>query len=415
MNRAYVITILTLSLFQTFDLRAEENPATWTQWRGPTRDGQVEGPSWPNSLKAEKLKQIWRVNLGPSYSGPIVSKDHVFVTETKDKKTEIVRALDRKTGKEIWKTEWQGSLTVPFFAAKNGSWIRSTPALDGDRLYVAGMRDLLLCLNAKNGAIVWKIDFAKETKSPVPAFGCVCSPLVDGDYLYIQAGASFAKVDKKNGKIIWRTLQSKGGIYDSAFSSPTIATLCDVRQLVVQTRTTLAGVDMESGKPLWEQKVPAFRGMNILTPVMVDDNVFTSTYGGKSFLFNVARNGKDFKVTEKWKSKAEGYMSTPVVIEGHAYLHLRNRRVSCIDLETGKQKWITGKGFGQYWSLVAQNDRILALDQLGKLHLLRANAEKFDLIDSRSVAEAETWAHLAVCGEELFVRELNALVVYRWK
>jgi hypothetical protein len=26
-----------------------------------------------------------------------------------------------------------------------------------------------------------------------------------------------------------------------------------------------------------------------------------------------------------------------------------------------------------------------------------------------------TWAHLAVCGDELFVRELNALAVYRWQ
>jgi len=46
--------------------------------------------------------------------------------------------------------------------------------------------------------------------------------------------------------------------------------------------------------------------------------------------------------------------------------------------------------------------------------LFRANKEKFDLLDQRKLTNAETWAHLAVAGDELFVRELNALVAYRW-
>ena len=64
---------------------------------------------------------------------------------------------------------------------------------------------------------------------------------------------------------------------------------------------------------------------------------------------------------------------------------------------------------------MAQHDRILALDQKGKLLLLKANPEKFELLDERKVSDEETWAHLAVCGDELFVRELNALSAFRWK
>ena len=37
----------------------------------------------------------------PAYSGPIVSDTLVFTTETKDKKREVVRALDRKTGGQL--------------------------------------------------------------------------------------------------------------------------------------------------------------------------------------------------------------------------------------------------------------------------------------------------------------------------
>lgn len=59
-----------------------------------------------------------------------------FSPDTKNKETEILFAPDRKTGKERWRAEWQGAMTIPLFAASNGSWIRSTSACDGERLYV---------------------------------------------------------------------------------------------------------------------------------------------------------------------------------------------------------------------------------------------------------------------------------------
>ncbi len=74
-----------------------------------------------------------------------------------------------------------------------------------------------------------------------------------------------------------------------------------------------------------------------------------------------------------------GYMSTPVVIDGHAYLHLQNQRFTCINLKTGERTW-TSQAFGKYWSLVAQGDRMLALDQRGVLRLIKANPKKFDLL-----------------------------------
>lgn len=114
--------------------------------------------------------------------------------------------IDRKTGKILWQQEWEGAMSVPFFAASNGSWIRATPAYDDGRLYVAGMRDVLVCLNAKNGDVIWKIDFPKETGSTVPTFGFVCSPLIDGNNLYVQAGGALCKIDKKTGKLIWRSI-----------------------------------------------------------------------------------------------------------------------------------------------------------------------------------------------------------------
>ena len=406
-------TKLTTSFF-TLLSAALLTAADWPQWRGPTRDGQFTGAAWPQKLDTNHLQQIWRAELGPSYSGPIVSGDRVFTTETKDKKFEIVTAFDRKTGKEFWRAQWEGAMSVTFFAKANGDWIRATPACDGESLFVAGIRDVLVCLDTQMGKERWRFDFVKKLEAPALDFGFVCSPLLDGDYVYVQAGASFVKLNKRTGDLIWRTLTDKGSMMGSVFSSPMFAELAGQRQLVVQMREKIAGVNPADGKVLWEQSVEAFRGMNILTPVVHQGTLFTSTYGGKTIGFKLTQADGKFTVTPAWTHKSQGYMSTPVIIDGVAYEHLKSQRVMAIEVETGRELWTSDKSFGKYWSLVAQGDRILALDQRGQLFLFRANKEKFDLLDQRKLTDAETWGHLAAAGDELFVRELNALVAYRW-
>jgi len=395
-------------------ITASTSAADWPQWRGPARDGQVPGTNWPASLQTNALRETWRVELGPSYSGPIVSGDRVITTATKGKKFEVVTAHDRATGKELWRAQWEGALSVPFFAKSNGDWIRATPATDGERVFVAGMRDVLVCLDLASGRELWRLDFAKEFKAPVPSFGYVCSPLLDGEHLFTQAGASVVKLEKRTGKVAWRALKDDGGMWGSAFSSPVIAELAGRRQLVVQTREKLAGLDLETGAMLWEQNVESFRGMNILTPVAHRDTLFTSAYGGKTIGFGIELKDGKFSSSQRWQHKSQGYMSTPVVVNGVAYHHLRSQRATAIDIATGRELWTSGESFGKYWSLVTQGDRILALDERGWLFLLKANPERLEVLDRRKIAKTESWAHLAVAGRQVFIRELGALTAYEW-
>lgn len=386
----------------------------WPQWRGPHRDGSVQGAAWPSNLAG--LKPSWSQKLGPGYSGPIVSGGRVFVTETKDKRDEIVRALNRQTGEEVWRQSWEGALSVPFFAKSNGDWIRATPACDGTNLFVAGMRDLLVCLDVATGSNRWRLDFVKQLKSPLPDFGFVSSPLVDADAVYVQAGASVVKLNKHTGDMLWRALQDAGGMWGSAFSSPLVATLAGRRQLIVQTREKLAGLALENGEVLWSQPVEAFRGMNILTPVVWEDTVLTSTYGGKTLLHRLSppASSPRLQVEEAWVHKAQGYMSTPVIWEGHAYIHLKSQRFMCLDLKTGEERWTTTESFGKYWSLVRSGNQILALDQRGSLHLLLATPARFVALDKVALTDQEAWAHLAVAGRELFVRDLDSIRAFTW-
>ncbi len=386
----------------------------WNQWRGSNRDAVVTGKAWPNDLKADHFALKWKVEMGSSYSGPIMDGNTIYVTESSGD-NEVVRALNRTTGKEKWRHSWGGKMRVPFFAAKNGSWIRSTPALANNKIFVAGMRDHLLCIDTKTGKRLWEIDFPKELKTPVPSFGCVCSPMVDDKYVYMQAGAAFCKIEQDTGKIVWQSMKDKGGMYGSAFSSPVFATLRDKEQILVQSRTELAGVDIDSGKILWRQPIKAFRGMNILTPLPYNNGVYTSAYGGRSHFFGIKRDQQSWKSAEQWENKGQAYMGSPILFEDHVYLHLRNQRFACYNLKTGKEAWVSDERFGKYMSLVRQGNKILGLDQNGMLYLINATPEKLVIMDSKKISNQETWAHLAVSDGQVAIRELNAIALYDWK
>lgn len=388
---------------------------SWDQWRGPNRDGRISGAKWPAGLDEARLKKRWQLPLGPSYSGPVMNAERVFITETVDKKREQVTALRRSDGSVVWKRDWEGAMSVPFFARSNGDWIRATPALDGDTLYVAGMRDVLVALNSTDGSERWRLDFVKRFGADLPTFGFVSSPLIDGDSVYVQAGGGVARLRKADGQVVWHGARDGGGMMGSAFGSPVILTLAGKRQLVIQARTRLFGVALEDGAELWSLPVESFRGMNILTPTFAGkDRLFTAAYGGKTLGIDIRSENGGFRAVPAWEFKAQGYMTSPIIHEGHAYLQLRSQRALCIELATGAEKWTTSESFGKYWSMVAQSDRILALDERGELILFKATPEKFDVLSRRKVAESDAWAHLAVDGSELYIRELKALSVWDW-
>ncbi|MGB7346891.1 MAG: PQQ-binding-like beta-propeller repeat protein [Pirellulaceae bacterium] len=386
----------------------------WNQWRGPTRDSQLPAAEWPESL-AGKLNLVWEHEHAPSYSGPVVQDGVVFITETIDKSIERVTAYKLETGELVWAKEWPGAMAVPFFAAANGDWIRSTPAVTHDALVVLGMRDVLVCLEPSTGNEKWRVDFPTAMGTPLPSFGAVCSPIIDDGAVYVQTGGALVKVSLTDGSVVWKTLENGEGMMSSgAFSSPTIATIAEQRQLVVQTREELCGVDLATGSVLWKQPIEAFRGMNILTPLVIGDRVFTSAHSGKAQLFQIGQSENGgWSVDELWTQKNQAYMSSPVLIGDSIYMHLKNQRVASLAVADGKTNW-TSSPFGKYWSMISNGKQILALDNAGELLLVNADESELKVVDKQKVAK-DAWAHLAIQGDLVIVRDLAAIKVFRWK
>lgn len=392
---------------------------TWPQWRGPERNGSVSSGSWPESLQGSHLTQRWRIELPPSYSGPVVSSDKVFVTYTRDKEFEGVRALDRNSGKEVWKAEWKGAMTVAGLGTSMGSWIRATPAHDGDRLFVAGMPDVLVCLDPKSGTEHWRADFHARYGTPLPELGFVCSPLVVKDGVCVQTADSFVKVDKKTGKSLWRCLVRKGKgtqkMGQGSYSSPGFAVIQGRPQLLVADIDAIAGVDPSQGKVLWRRVLDSYDQGCILAPIVYGGGIFTSTRASRTGHYPLTYRNKQFTIAEGWKNKLTIYMSSPIVVGDFAYAHLKNGRFACIDLRTGKIQWISNRPFGKYCSMVWRKNRILALTNDGQLLLVHADPDRFVLADSRKISTAETWGHLAIVGQHIYIREQNAIAAYRWQ
>ncbi len=389
----------------------------WLEWRGPTRDGQIHSGAkpWPNKLNKENLKKVWSKDLAHGYSSPIVSGNRIFTVETLEKKDEIVRAFERKTGEELWKSSWAGSMKVPFYASKNGSWVRCTPACDGETLYIGGMRDVLVALDVTNGQERWRSDFPKDENTTRPQFGFVSSPMLDEEFIYAQVGGALRKIRKSDGTTVWKAMQDDRSMWGEAFSSPTRAKIGGIDQILVQARMALAGISPVDGSVLWSTPVKAFRGMNILTPTPIGDQVFTASYGGGIFWFDISTREKTQIVKQLWNDTIEGNMSSPVVIDDKVYLHGRDKRVHCIDPKAQKVLWSTDKKFGDYWSTVANGNRILALDSNGILNLIEANPNEFKLIDQLKISDRPTWAHLTICGDEVIIRDLEGISLYHWK
>ena len=70
----------------------------------------------------------------------------------------------------------------------------------------------------------------------------------------------------------------------------------------------------DDGEELASQEIEAFRGMNILTPTVIGNSIFTSAHSGQGQLWEIVREGDQLRFVEAWSNrKLEAYMSSPVV------------------------------------------------------------------------------------------------------
>ena len=106
---ARFITALILVLF--CGGRAIANDNEWSRFRGPNGTGVSGATNLPVEFGPEK-NVVWKTALPPGHSSPVLARTRIYVTahtpiDAKNKADYqlFVIALDRKTGKELWRRE----------------------------------------------------------------------------------------------------------------------------------------------------------------------------------------------------------------------------------------------------------------------------------------------------------------------
>ena len=129
--------------------------ADWPQYRGPNHDG-VSSEKILTTWPAGGPRQLWKTPLTDGFSSLTVGGGRAFTLVTREADgadQEMCVALDANTGKELWAAplgiaKYDGGGDSGTEENSGGDGPRSTPSVDGDRVYTMSARLFLKCLEA---------------------------------------------------------------------------------------------------------------------------------------------------------------------------------------------------------------------------------------------------------------------------
>jgi outer membrane protein assembly factor BamB len=382
----------------------------WPQFRGPNADGIAPEKGINKDWKAKPPKELWRVSLGDNgFAGPSVAAGKLFIID-KAGDEDLVRAIDLKTGKDVWTFKYPDPYKP---GAADWGRGRSTPVYDSGKLYTQGASGMIHCLDAEKGTKIWSRDY-KEFGGRWEGewWGYTAAPIIDGNkviYCPGGKGASMVAFDKETGKEIW-----KGGGDDQAgYATPVIATLEGKKQYVALTGTSLMGVDPENGAVLWKTPWKTSYNVNATTPVVIDkDHVFVTTgYGKGCGLFKIAGGTATAVYTNK---EIKSHFTTPILVGEQLYCISGQAGdmggdLVCLDPMAGKSIW--RKPPFECGGLVIVDGAIIAINgKNGDITMAAVNPKEFVELGKIQVLHGRSWTAPIVADGKLFARDMKELV-----
>jgi len=390
----------------------------WPQWLGSRRDGHAAADAPSVTQLAPELKVLWREKIGGGFSSPVVAGGQlVFFDE--NGQHDVAHLLNARTGAEIWRAAI-GSVYRDEWSAGP----RSTPIMDGDRVFLQSCKGEFRCLNTANGSVLWGVSFEKDfgvkflgsqaDEGTAARRGNNGSAIVDGDAIIVPVGstngATLVCFDKRDGKILW-----KAGHDEAAYSSPMVATLAGVKQVVAFTANSLLGVEREHGTILWSVPFRTFANRHAATPVIFGDTVIVCSHTLGLVATKIVREGGALRAVPLWANTGlKINLSTPVRVGDFLYCQGPGQTYICADARTGETKW-QGPGFGargtENASTIALGKNLLVLTDKGELVLVAAQADQYTEL-ARVQACGKTWNFPAFADGRLYVRDARELICY---
>ena len=360
----------------------------WTTFLGPTHNAVSTETKLSRTLPPPL---VWEHERGTGYASPAIAGDRLLFVHRVGNE-EIVECLFPETGAVRWQFRY-ATAYEDRYGYNNGP--RSSPVVDGQRVYTTGAEGKMHCLDLASGKVVWKRDLRVDYKVPQDFFGTASTPLVEGPLLIVNVGApggpTVAGLDKATGREVWRA----GKDWGPSYASPVPAVVHGKRRVFVfaggesePATGGLMSIDPLTGRVdfsvPWRSR--SHESVNASCPVVFDNKVFISaSYRTGSALIEVR---PDFTHRVAWTTQEFGlHFNTAIYRDGHLYgFDGRNEpdaSLACVDATTGKVVWretpewtesfeVRGRKqqqlMGTYrGSLLAVDGQFLCLGELGHL------------------------------------------------
>jgi outer membrane protein assembly factor BamB len=426
-------------------------PAEWTADKNVAWKAKLDGYGWSSPIicgdkvfvtaaVTDKQKKPSGGFGGPGGGGPggfgrgQKPPDTVYKWE--------VYCLSAADGKVLWKqTAAEKKPTIPTHSSN--TYATETPVTDGERVYAYFGMTGVFCYDL-SGKQLWKADLGSYAMAM--GFGTGSSPALDGDRLFIQCDneekSFLVALDAKTGKELWRTARTER----TGWSTPLVWKNKERTEVVCLGNPKVRSYDPATGKQLWE--LGGMSGQAKASMVASLEMLYVGTgggpggfggpgggrpegggpgrFGGAKPLFAV-KAGASGDITLKtgatsndgvawYQSKAGPSTASPLLYEGHLYiLEERGGILSCLDAKTGKELYrerLTGaRGFTS--SPWAGDGKVYCLSDDGDTFVVQAGAE-FKLLGQNKLDEM-CWASPAVSGGALFLRTVDHLYCIKKK
>jgi outer membrane protein assembly factor BamB len=216
----------------------------WSRFRGPNGTGVANTTGLPSEFGPEK-NVVWKTAVPGGHSSPVLTATRIFMTGADGQKL-VVLALDRATGKELWRREVPRRQTGRLENVNGPA--SPSPVTDGASVY-AFFQDFGLIAFTADGTERWRMPLGPFNMyygfgaSPIVVDGTLVLP-VDQD-----TGSYLLGVDAKTGKQRYKV--DRPGVI-SGYSTPTVYESKDGgTQLLVPESFQLSAYDVKDGHRVW--------------------------------------------------------------------------------------------------------------------------------------------------------------------
>jgi len=401
---------------------AETSLNGWPTFRGPQRTATAPDTNLLTEWPADGPKLLWESDgAGRGYSSLAIAGGRIYTLgdapSTADDEDEYLLAFELATGKPLWKLK-----TGEAWTSGKPDWqgARSTPTVDGDRVYVLTPQGILVAATTE-GKELWRKDLTKDfAGKKAEGWGYSESVLVDGDKLICTPGGpeqTMVALDKLTGETRWTTARAEDR--GAGHASIVIATIGGTRVYVQSTGSGPIGVRADDGKLLWTYDIEQTTAV-APTPILRGDLVFFAAgYGrGGALLKQVPGAEGEVKIEEVYPLNRElaNKHGGIVLVGDYLFGDSDDRGIPfCAELMTGEVKW-KSRGAGKGSACVCAADgHVYVRYADGTMTLVKASPEGFSEAGSFKVpgsGDRPSWAHPVVFDGKLYLREGDKLLCY---